>query len=524
MPSVTMIPATTPAYSGQAASPLVRKRAAGYARVSTDSDEQKTSYEAQVDYFTKLIKARPDYEFVNVYTDDGVSAVSTKNRDGFNQMMADALAGKIDVIITKSLSRFARNTIDALTAIRKLKENGTAVIFEKENINTLDSKGELLITIMSSMAQEESRSLSENVRWGHRKRMADGKVSLPYGQFLGYQKGKDGLPKIVEAEAEIVRLIYRLFMEGMTPSAIANDLMKQGIPSPSGKGTWYPSTVKSILSNEKYKGDALLQKKYTEDFLTKKLRVNRGEVPQFYVENSHPYIIEPEEFDAVQAELERRSGLGRPAGCGSPFSAKIVCGDCSGWYGPKVWGSSSKYRKTIWQCNNKYKGDQKCRTKHVTEAEVKERFLGAWNSLAANREELITDCWAAVDVLCDCEAIDAEITELHREVETVAELSRNTIFILAHNDAEQKELDARNNGYLKRLNAANKRIKALEADKHSRKSRSHVLEAFIKKMYASPWVITEFDEKLWAVSIDRVTVTLKGKLIFRFKDGTEIER
>ena len=154
--------------------------------------------------------------------------------------------------------------------------------------------------------------------------------------------------------------------------------MRQGIPSPSGKGTWYPSTVKSILQNEKYKGDALLQKKFTEDFLTKKLVVNKGQVPQFYVENSHPYIIEPDEFDAVQAELERRSGLGRPAGCGSPFSAKIVCGDCSGWYGPKIWESSSKYRKTVWQCNDKYKGDHKCRTKHVTEAEVKERFLAVW--------------------------------------------------------------------------------------------------------------------------------------------------
>ena len=255
-----------------------------------------------------------------------------------------------------------------------------------------------------------------------------GKVSLPYGQFLGYEKGKDGLPRIVESEAEIVRLIYRLFMEGMTPSAIANDLMRQGLSSPSGKGTWYPSTVKSILRNEKYKGDALLQKKFTEDFLTKKLRVNQGQVPQFYVENSHPYIIEPDEFDAVQAELERRSGLGWPAGCRSPFSAKIVCGDCSGWYGPKVWESTSKYQRTIWQCNDKYKGGHKCRTKHVTEAEIKEWFLSAWNSLAANREELIADCRAAVDVLCDCEAIDAELTELHREVETVTELSRKTIF------------------------------------------------------------------------------------------------
>ena len=197
-------------------------------------------------------------------------------------MIADALDGKIDLIITKSISRFARNTVDTLTTVRKLKEKGIEVFFEKENIYTLDSKGELLITIMSSIAQEESRSISENVTWGQRKRFSDGKVSLPYKHFLGYEKGEDGVPRIVESEAIIVREIYRLFLEGMTPCAIAKHLTSQGIPTPGKKAVWQTSSVMSILTNEKYKGDALLQKKFTVDFLTKKQKVNEGEIPQYY--------------------------------------------------------------------------------------------------------------------------------------------------------------------------------------------------------------------------------------------------
>ncbi len=183
---------------------ISKRKVAAYARVSTDSDEQLNSYEAQISYYTDYIKRRNDWEFVTVYTDEGISAVTTKKRDGFNQMVADALEGGIDLIVTKSVSRFARNTVDSLTTVRKLKEKGVEVWFEKENIYTLDSKGELLITIMSSLAQEESRSISENVTWGgQRKRMADGKVSLPYKQFLGYEKGEDGLPQIVPAEAKL---------------------------------------------------------------------------------------------------------------------------------------------------------------------------------------------------------------------------------------------------------------------------------------------------------------------------------
>ena len=255
--AVTVIPATINLHTHTPSMAARKRRTAGYARVSTDSDEQFTSYEAQVDYYTRYIQGNAEWEFVSVYTDEGISGTNTKRRVGFNQMIADALAGKIDLIVTKSVSRFARNTVDSLTTIRKLKEHGVEVYFEKENIWTFDSKGELLITIMSSLAQEESRSISENVTWGQRKRFADGKVSLPYKQFLGYRKGPDGFPEVVEDEAVIVRRIYSQFMAGRTPYLIAKSLTEDGIPTPSGKSIWRTTTVTSILTNEKYRGAAL---------------------------------------------------------------------------------------------------------------------------------------------------------------------------------------------------------------------------------------------------------------------------
>ena len=214
--AVTIIPATKDKFTALPTSSIQKRRVAAYARVSTDSDEQFTSYEAQIDYYTQYIKKRDDWEFVKVYTDEGITGTSTKHREGFNEMVADALAGKIDLIVTKSVSRFARNTVDSLVTVRKLKEHHVEIYFEKENIFTFDSKGELLITIMSSLAQEASRSISENVTWGQRKRFADGKVTMPYKQFLGYERGEDGVPVINEKEAEVVRLIYKLFLQGKT--------------------------------------------------------------------------------------------------------------------------------------------------------------------------------------------------------------------------------------------------------------------------------------------------------------------
>ncbi len=286
-----------------------KRRVAAYARVSTNKETQQTSYEAQIRYYTNYIESRADWNFVGVYAEEGVSGTSIHKRSEFLRMVADAIDGKIDLIITKSVSRFARNTVDSLKAIRKLKEHGVECYFEKENIWTFDSKGELLITIMSSLAQEESRSISENTRWGMRKAFQDGKVFIPFSHFLGYDRGPNGELVVNSEQAQIVHLIYDLFLQGMTFYGIAKELTRQQIPTPYGKQIWRERTVKNILQNEKYRGDALLQKKYSKDFLDHKMRKNTGEVPQYYIVGNHEAIIEPAVFDAVQNEIKRREEI-----------------------------------------------------------------------------------------------------------------------------------------------------------------------------------------------------------------------
>lgn len=308
-------------------SEIPKLKVAAYARVSTEQDEQQSSYEAQVNYYDHYIRNNPAWAFVGIYADEGITGTNTKKRDGFNRMVADAKAGKIDLILTKSISRFARNTVDALQTIRELSALKVEVYFEKEGIRTLDKQCEVMLTIMSSLAQEESRSISENVRWGMQKSMQDGNISLPYKRFLGYKKGEDGRPEIVPEEAEIIRDIYRMFLDGKTIRTIADILTERGIKTPGGKDRWSVSTVKSILSNEKYKGDALRQKTYTVDYLSKTVRKNNGEVKQYYVSNSHEAIIDEDTFNLVQAELERRSNFRSALRDNSIFSTKIICGE-----------------------------------------------------------------------------------------------------------------------------------------------------------------------------------------------------
>lgn len=233
---------------------------AAYARVSTDHEDQESSLTAQTDYYRKKILQHAGWQFAGVFVDDGISGLSTNRREGFNRMIDSCLNGDIDLVLTKSISRFARNTVDTVNIIRKLKEKGIGVYFEKENIFTLDSKGEFLLTIMSSLAQEESRSISENFKWGQRKRFADGNYSLPWKSFYGYDKGEDGKPVINENQAEFIRLIYKMFLEGYSAQAIVNELYTRGIKSPMGKDKWNGYNIMYILQNEKMCGDALLQR------------------------------------------------------------------------------------------------------------------------------------------------------------------------------------------------------------------------------------------------------------------------
>lgn len=521
MAKVTTIPATKNRFTALPTNALTKRRVAGYARVSTDSDEQFTSYEAQVGYYSDYIKSRTDWEFVKVYTDEGISALGTKHRDGFKKMIADALAGKIDLIVTKSVSRFARNTVDSLVTIRKLKEKGVECFFEKENIYTFDGKGELLLTIMSSLAQEESRSISENVTWGQRKRFSDGKVSVGYSNFLGFEKGENGSLKVVPEEAETVRIIYKLFLEGKTTQGIANYLMEHGILSPARKQKWQASTVSSILTNEKYKGDALLQKRFTADFLTKELRVNNGEVPQYYVEGSHEAIISPDEFDIVQDEMVRRKELGR-AYSDKAFHSKLICGDCGGFYGRKVWHSTDEYRTVIFQCNRKFKNEIKCTTPRLTEDEIKERFLIAYNELMGSRESVIADCELIRQILCDTEKLDVGMQQAQDEMTVIAGLMQTHIKKNASIAQSQTDYAAETERLEKRYNDALERYTVLETEKAKKIRKSKELKAFIKTLKQQSLVVDEWNERFWITLLDTATVNCDGKIVFQFKNGVEI--
>ena len=615
-----------------------RKKVAAYARVSMETERLHHSLSAQVSYYSDLIQLNPEWEYAGVYADDGITGTKANSREEFQHMLEDCEAGKIDIILTKSISRFARNTVDLLETVRHLKELGVSVRFEKENIDSLsgdgevmltllasfaqeeitslsnnvkwgirkrfekgipnfrnkilgyeweddhlvvvpeeavivkrifqnfldgksrleterelngegittkagckwcdsnikivlsnitytgnlllqkeyiedpitkkrrknkgelpqyfvennheaiidmetfqyvqdemarrrklgalankslkeniwtfDGKGELLLTIMSSLAQEESRSISENCTWGQRKRFADGKVSVAYKRFLGYDKGADGNLVINPEQAVTIRRIYQLFLQGMTYNSIAQELTKDGVLTPGGKTKWSISTVRSILSNEKYKGDALLQKSYTVDFLTKKTKINEGEIPQYYVEGNHEAIIDPDVFEMVQREIERR-GKGKKYHSGvHAFSSKIKCGECGCWYGSKVWHSNSKYRKVIWRCNHKYDGDKTCRTPHLTNEEIQTAFLKAVNKLLETKEEVIANGYAMIPVLFDTTALEAEHDELLQETQVVSDMVQQCIYENAHVALDQAEYHKRYDALTQRFDKA----------------------------------------------------------------------
>lgn len=500
-----------------------RKRVAAYARVSTDSEEQLSSYEAQVEFYTRYIKGNPGWEFVDVYTDEGISGTNIRKREGFNRMVNDALSGKIDLILTKSISRFARNTVDTLTTVRTLKDHKVEVYFEKENIYTLDAKGEVMLTIMGSLAQEESRSISENVTWGKRRSMEEGKFSLAYKCFLGYEKGEDGLPRIVEHEAEIIREIYQLFLGGSTVRSIADHLTAKDIPTPAGKKKWSVSTIMSILQNEKYKGDALLQKTYTADFLTKKVKKNCGEVPQYYIENSHPAIIDAETFDLVQKEIERRRPHRHQLHRSSPLNAKIICGECGGFYGRKVWHSNSKYRKSVWQCNHKFDNESHCSTPNLNENEIKNAFAIAFNRILDDKAEHLARLEKLQKELSDTSSLDEQLKAATSEhARLLAELRR----YMEENTRQIQDQTEYNRRFSEMDTACQKQEKIIAQLKKQlidQQTRKEQAERFLYILTECCNPIREFDTDFWSSMIENVTVSQDKTLSFRFYDGAVID-
>ena len=361
-------------------------RVAAYCRVSTDEERQLGSFENQIEYFTRLISENKTYKLVNIYSDEGISGTSTRRRSGFQAMIRDCEAGNIDLIITKSISRFARNTQDSLNYTRKLKDMGIGVYFEKEGINTLESSGELLLTLFSCFAQEESRSISENTAWGIRSKFQQGIPHLNVEILLGYDKDSQGNLVINEEQAKIVKRVYRSYLEGFSLRGIAKALNADGIHGVKGEANWCATTVGRLLENEKYKGALLMQKTYTANYLTRQNLRNTGQLNQYYIAENHPAIIPPEIWEAVQEEIARRRdfrerhGL-RGLSCGggsSPFYARTFCGGC-GKKLNRVWQKGVK--QPYWYCRT-------CGTR-LEEPDLRRRFCGFFNTLVRRRQSFL---------------------------------------------------------------------------------------------------------------------------------------
>ena len=361
--------------------------------MSTDQEEQLSSYENQVQYYTDMITKNPEYELVDIYADEGISGTNTKKRDEFNRMIDDCRLGYIDIVVTKSISRFARNTLDCLNYVRELKEKGICIIFEKENINTLDAKGEVLLTILSSLAQDESRSLSENCTWGIRRRFEQGKHKTSTKRFLGYDYDPETEKLVVNREqAKVVKRIYEEFLNGLTVDMIARRFKAEKVKSWDGNSNWQPSAIDSMLRNEKYMGDVILQKSYTTDFLTKKRVMNTGELQMYHIEEDHEPIIDKETWNAVQQEFERRDLFMKEHWINAyaqepetnPLFGKVICGECGATYGRVTYKSRSGTVVRKFRCGscNKANGRKVCSNRYILEDSIIKLFIMGWNAIA----------------------------------------------------------------------------------------------------------------------------------------------
>ena len=404
-----------------------RLRVAAYCRVSTDDEEQLTSYEAQIGYYTDKIQGNPEWQLVEVFADEGTSGVMTKKRDEFNRMIEMCREGKIDRILTKSISRFARNLVDSIKYIRELKSLGVSVYFEKENIDTGQMTSEMMIALYSVFAQAESESHSNNVKLGKRFGYKLGRVPMMYNNLLGYRKGIDSQPEIVPEEAEIIKLIFKKFLDGYSYSGIAKYLKEQGIKTKKDKDDWSPSVINNILTNEKYKGDVLVQKTYVVDLFTKKSARNTGELPMYYIKNHHIPIIEPAVFDMVQVEIARRNSLqatsDKSISHKSKFSSKyaltgiVVCGDCGGKYRRTTWSRNGN-KRVVWRCISRLDYGTKYCTKSPTieENKIHNAVVSAMNTMLDNTDKIKSLIKGSIAEILQAPDSDKQIIELTESI------------------------------------------------------------------------------------------------------------
>ena len=508
-----------------------KKRVAAYCRVSTDSEEQLNSYEVQKSYYTQKIEDSPDWEMAGIYADEGISGTSMKKRTEFKKMITACKRGHIDLIITKSLSRFARNTVDCLETVRLLKANGIGVYFEKENINTLTESSEFLITLFSGFAQAESESLSKNVAWGKAKSAEAGKVTFQYKKMLGYRRGADGQPEIVPEEAEVIKRIYHRYLDGCTLGQIKRELDADKVPTAQGVDSWSPAIIHNILTNEKYIGDALLQKTYITDCISKKVKKNQGERAMYYVENNHPAIISREVFDQVRNEMTRRSSkrkvlqksgkteLGKYSGKYA-LTELLVCGECGSPYKRVTWARNGK-KRIVWRCVSRLEfGTQYCHNSPtLDESKLHSAILASMNEFAVIRQEGCPDVLAmAEEAKQALSQAGAKLLELKKHMETVSREQSDLLDRLLENMG-----DAELNAKMKALTDEKESLKAQILDTQQMEVSLEEQAARHQQMWDSIMECsagyTEFDDEFVRQIIQKITVEDEETIRIHFRDS-----
>lgn len=508
-------------------------RMAAYCRVSTDSAEQKTSYETQKQVYTDMIARRKDWTMVGIYADEGISGTRADKRPEFNKMIKDCLAGKIDYIITKSVSRFARNTVECLEFVRMLKARNIGILFEEQNIDTLKCDSELYLVIYAGFAQSESESMSKNITWAFRKNFEEGKVVINYKRMVGYRKGEDGKPEIVPEEAEIVRNIFEWFLAGRTPREIVAMLQADGVQTKCGKVKWQVSTILRILKNEKFCGDAILQKTVTLDCISKTHKKNTGEAPMYYVHNNHDPIISRETFNKAQEELLRRNAL-KPATSSTvtaqgrysryALSEILHCDECGSRYKRCTWTSSGE-KQIVWRCVNRLQfGKKYCKSSPtIGEDILHQAIVRAINHF--NQENETTYRLLMKASLSDALGIGGSNEEMELLTRRIDSLNKKMMALVSEAVAEGQSIDD-NEGEFKeisdeiaQLNNRVSAIKELMTNDENAKSRLESINAKVEELKDG---ITEYDDTIVRQMIECVKVYDDNKIEVIFGGGTSI--
>ena len=512
-------------------------RVAAYCRVSTDDEEQLTSYEAQKNYYTDKIMTNKEWTMAGIFADEGITGTSARKRPEFLRMIRQCKQGKIDIVLTKSISRFARNTVDCLNYVRALKELGIAVIFEKENMNTLEIDSEILITMLGAFAQSESESISANVRWGKRQAMKEGKAIINYKHLYGYRKGADGKPEIIPEQAEIVRKIYDLFLCGTPIRGILEYLNANNIPNILGELQWAKNAVNSILTNEKYCGDVLLQKTYIDDCINKKVKKNTGQLPMYLVQNHHEGIISRETFDAAQAELSRRNAGRSPSKKNAPtgrsrysskyaLSDRLYCGECGTRYQRCTWRNRDGSKRIVWRCVSRVDyGNKYCHDSPTLDEEPLHRaILAAINSVVRDKDNIVYNLKAAMEKelapvagqQLSLSEIDNRLEQLNAEFSKVLDEASESGDQAAYSDRFREIMQEQT-----AFKAQRDEIQRILAE--SGKAAEHIDQCRLAAETA-PIAISEWDEALIRQVVESVTVETGNEIIVALRSGASIHQ